>query len=274
MNKKTVYTRKRNIGIKKALIAYKGGKCQRCGYCKDIPRVYDFHHSNPDEKDFTIGNCKCGLEILKKEADKCILVCKNCHAEIHHELDIDKYNEATSYKVRESMVLYEKKCKTCGNSFITRFENQQTCKFGCNKAKMPNREELENKFKELNSKRAVKYFKCSHATLIEWLDFYKIPHNLTCEKFKKECLRCGNVFETTQKKKKYCNFNCYTGATPYPTDNKKFVEDILTYGKKEYVKMMKSTWHSLNDQLLRRNMPTKIEKLKKYYEDLCNKNIV
>ena len=39
-----------------------------------------------------MGN-RCSLETLKKEADKCILVCENCHREIHQkELD-EKYRE-------------------------------------------------------------------------------------------------------------------------------------------------------------------------------------
>ena len=42
-----------------------------------------FHHNDPNEKDFTIGGKSYSLEKLKKEADKCILVCSNCHSEIH-----------------------------------------------------------------------------------------------------------------------------------------------------------------------------------------------
>ena len=71
------------------LVLYKGGKCQICGYNKKIPAVYDFHHRNPDEKEFGIakdGRCR-GIEKLKKEVDKCNLLCKNCHAEIHYLQD-------------------------------------------------------------------------------------------------------------------------------------------------------------------------------------------
>jgi predicted HNH restriction endonuclease len=39
----------------------------------------------PDEKDFTIGGKSWSFEKLKKESDKCILVCSNCHKEIHYE---------------------------------------------------------------------------------------------------------------------------------------------------------------------------------------------
>ncbi|MEI8364361.1 MAG: hypothetical protein WCF78_02805, partial [archaeon] len=38
-----------------------------------------------------IGN-RYSLDFLKKEVDKCVLVCENCHREIHQE-EIDKINE-------------------------------------------------------------------------------------------------------------------------------------------------------------------------------------
>lgn len=70
------------------LVLYKGGKCQTCGYDKKIPAVYDFHHRDPNEKEFGIaeeGRCR-GIEKLKKEVDKCDLLCCRCHQELHHEL--------------------------------------------------------------------------------------------------------------------------------------------------------------------------------------------
>lgn len=34
------------------LIEYKGNKCEKCGFCKPIPSAYDFHHNDPQKKDF------------------------------------------------------------------------------------------------------------------------------------------------------------------------------------------------------------------------------
>ena len=65
-------------------IEYKGGCCSLCGYKKYIGAL-EFHHKNPSEKDFTIANQKKTKfdDRIKKELDKCILVCANCHREIH-----------------------------------------------------------------------------------------------------------------------------------------------------------------------------------------------
>lgn len=76
--------------IKKMLIKYKGGCCQRCGYNKSI-RALEFHHTDPSKKDFGLSRCLTrSVSSLKKEVDKCILLCSNCHAEVHEELDEQK----------------------------------------------------------------------------------------------------------------------------------------------------------------------------------------
>ena len=81
---------------KRDLIAYKGGKCSKCGYNKDVTGAYDFHHLDPKEKYFNISKkMYINIELLKQEVDKCVLVCRNCHAEIHHELIKNKIRAYT-----------------------------------------------------------------------------------------------------------------------------------------------------------------------------------
>jgi len=63
-------------------VEYKGGKCQICGYNKYVGSL-DFHHKNPNEKDFAISGGIADQEKLKVELDKCVLLCSNCHREIH-----------------------------------------------------------------------------------------------------------------------------------------------------------------------------------------------
>ncbi len=79
--------------IKNALIKLKGGKCERCGYNK-CNRALEFHHLDPTQKDFGISkNLNKDFDILKQEISKCILVCSNCHAEIHNELYKQGYSQ-------------------------------------------------------------------------------------------------------------------------------------------------------------------------------------
>ena len=76
---------------KQKLVDYKGGKCEICGYNKCIEAL-DFHHLNPNEKDFGLSKKYISFEKAKKEVDKCILVCANCHREIHAKLNSEKEN--------------------------------------------------------------------------------------------------------------------------------------------------------------------------------------
>ena len=67
------------------LVEYKGGKCQVCNYSRSLNALH-FHHLDPNEKDFTISGKSLSFEKLKNEVEKCILVCSNCHSEIHEGL--------------------------------------------------------------------------------------------------------------------------------------------------------------------------------------------
>lgn len=75
---------KRRQKIKSMVVEYKGGKCLLCGYKKYVG-AFDLHHIDGSTKEF--GLSMQGLtrswEKTKAEADKCVLVCTNCHREVH-----------------------------------------------------------------------------------------------------------------------------------------------------------------------------------------------
>jgi hypothetical protein len=74
---------RRRIEVKEKLVQYKGGCCVVCGYSKCNPCL-SFHHLDPSQKDFGIGGMHCfSLDRLKLEVDKCVLLCLNCHGELH-----------------------------------------------------------------------------------------------------------------------------------------------------------------------------------------------
>ena len=68
-------------------IEYGGGKCMLCDYnrCSD---ALEFHHKNSSKKEFSVS--QSGLtrswERVKNEIDKCVLVCANCHRELHNNI--------------------------------------------------------------------------------------------------------------------------------------------------------------------------------------------
>ncbi len=88
-NAEKVAERRRQVKLK--AIEYKGGKCEMCGYNKCV-NALEFHHLDPSQKEFNIG--KKGAtrkwENVQKELDKCILLCANCHRELHDTLNKNK----------------------------------------------------------------------------------------------------------------------------------------------------------------------------------------
>lgn len=79
--KKAVADRRRRV--KEFAVAYKGGKCLICGYSK-YAGALDLHHVDPKTKTFGISakGYTRSWDAIRKETDKCVLVCANCHREI------------------------------------------------------------------------------------------------------------------------------------------------------------------------------------------------
>ena len=83
---------RRRRKLKQMVVDHKGGKCQACGYDKCVWAL-DLHNIDESTKEFSLSvrGLTRSWEIIKSEADKCILVCANCHREIHSGLlDIGK----------------------------------------------------------------------------------------------------------------------------------------------------------------------------------------
>jgi len=65
--------------------------CNKCGESRNW--LLDFHHINPNKKSFQIsqGETK-GWKKVKKEIEKCVVLCSNCHRDFHYQ---EKENQIT-----------------------------------------------------------------------------------------------------------------------------------------------------------------------------------
>ena len=75
-----------NNKTKEKLTFLAGGCCQSCGYDKNYAAL-QFHHIDPKTKLFPLNAASCGMypwEELTKELVKCLLLCANCHFELHN----------------------------------------------------------------------------------------------------------------------------------------------------------------------------------------------
>lgn len=126
-------TNRRRFELKQKCVEYLGGKCIKCGYDKCIAAL-EFDHRNPKEKEFHFSGKHClSWERLKKELDKCDLLCANCHRERHwNETQRNrKYKE--EYKSARHYELVEAVCEQCSGKYFRSFAetDRKYCSLSC-----------------------------------------------------------------------------------------------------------------------------------------------
>ena len=79
------YREKHLKRYKHIIAGYKANGCSICGYNK-CANAIGFHHKNPTEKNTSIARLRyASAEKILEEIEKCIVICANCHAEIHSD---------------------------------------------------------------------------------------------------------------------------------------------------------------------------------------------
>lgn len=106
---------------KDRIISSMGGSCQVCGYnkCQDS---LELHHIDPSVKEFGLGAIRANPIAWHKIVDelrKCVLLCANCHREVHYGITqlpttYASFNEDyLDYKSIDNKTLYDA-CPCCG----------------------------------------------------------------------------------------------------------------------------------------------------------------
>jgi transposase len=74
---------RRRRKVKAILVEEAGGCCCVCGYRRNM-RALHFHHVEPSQKrhELNAKGVAMAIERLRREAQKCVLLCSNCHAEV------------------------------------------------------------------------------------------------------------------------------------------------------------------------------------------------
>lgn len=121
---------------KQRIVDSMGGKCQSCGYDK-CNEALELHHIEPSGKELSFGRLRANPKswnTIVAELRKCILLCSNCHKEVHYGIislptEYNSFNENFSdYK----KLLTEKEktyCEVCGKEKAS--QNLRTCSQTC-----------------------------------------------------------------------------------------------------------------------------------------------
>lgn len=117
--------------LKSNLVFAMGGKCAICGYNKCIDAL-EFHHLDAKTKISSISQMYVKIrkiEDILNEVKKCILLCSNCHKELHAGLaeitSIPSFND--SVFIKSDVITY---CPVC-NKIKKNFNH--TCSIECSR---------------------------------------------------------------------------------------------------------------------------------------------
>ena len=164
----------RGLKRKYEAVLARGGQCEICGYNHNIAAL-DFHHLNPSEKEFQLDTrhfANNTLNKLENELNKCILVCANCHREIHYNNLImsnipDIIEAAKTKKSFSNKHEYGSICPVCGKHF-PKMKGKIFCSTECRiQAKnYPSKEEVEEQYTILHSwQKVAEYFNITRRVL-------------------------------------------------------------------------------------------------------------
>ena len=169
---------------KKQIVKVMGDYCQLCGYSKSDAAL-ELHHINPSEKEFTFNKeLNTAWNKLEIELKKCILLCANCHREVHFSGEIfnlissfnqEKFSEIAMEinKLKKHELSY---CKDCGILIHKRAERCPNCANLVKRiAERPNREELKSLIRAETFVAIGNKYQVSDNTIRKWCQSEGLP---------------------------------------------------------------------------------------------------
>ena len=157
---------------KQKAVDYFGGKCKICGYSKCIDAL-EFHHLRDKKEAPSYVIMRWAWSRALEELKKCIMVCANCHREIHAKpLNARLQRNATR-------IFYERDCELCNESFRTDQEKQRFCGKECTdlvqrKCNRPAKKELKKLIDAHSWVKLGRMFGVSDNAVRKWAKGYEL----------------------------------------------------------------------------------------------------
>ena len=177
--------KKSRYNLKRRLVYIMGGKCQICGYDR-CQSALDFHHLDPNIKEFSFaGNPNIGFDKAKEEVKKCILVCANCHREIHAGVidcpTVSSYDEIKAEEIQKELDDFKTKtihyCKGCGKIISAKAEYCKECSNTEKRVvkERPTRDELKQMIRLKTFTQIANEYMITDNAVRKWCDTYNLP---------------------------------------------------------------------------------------------------
>lgn len=179
---------------KKMAVEILGGSCSVCGYNK-CQAALDFHHKDPEQKEFQISKYRKRVTLLE-ELKKCEILCKNCHTEKHEK------DKSTNISKKGKVI---KPCKVHGETFFYVFQREnKSNKYACATCMIERQKAARIKLKtELVSVMGGSCQLCGYRSFLSALEFHHVSGKdrqvstiknrmMALEEIKKCILLCKN----------------------------------------------------------------------------------
>lgn len=158
-----------------------GDKCAHCGY-NSCEAALEIHHLVPEKKKHTFGDLNIGLswQEVDEEIQDCVLLCANCHREIHNEL----FEIASSYNAQKSQEIFKleqefgiHRCEICGNKVSFGYNRCESCAHKANRVvERPTREELKQAIRNIPFTKIGIKFGVSDNAIRKWCKAENLPY--------------------------------------------------------------------------------------------------
>lgn len=170
---------------KEEMVYVMGDCCQICGYNKCI-KALEFHHIDPKEKDFSFNKAESkSWTITCEELKKCILVCANCHREIHDNMYTqeiifssfipERANEITK-RINRLKTHQDTYCSNCGAIISSRASLCPTCFYQTRRiVERPSCEILKEEIRTIPFLQLGKKYGVTDNAVRKWCINYQLP---------------------------------------------------------------------------------------------------
>jgi hypothetical protein len=158
-----------------------GGACNHCGYARNLACL-DFHHVDPKQKEYSWQKMvKRPWNEVIRELKKCMLLCKNCHGEVHNpalwqeNVDASKANrnldkdKVPSYGTLAATGI----CPTCGEDvYGTKYCSTKCSHVSQRRVEWPSREQLGLELTQLTWTAIGRKYGVSDNAVRKWAKSY------------------------------------------------------------------------------------------------------
>ena len=164
--------------LKRRSVELMGGCCSICGYKKNLASLH-FHHIDPLKKDVSWNKLRLRKwSSIVKELKKCMLICANCHGELHSpetNLIIESQGHDNIHINTKNLIFQTGICPSCNTPvYGTKYCSIKCAKIGNRKVERPSKDDLKNLLSDMSYCAIGRKYGVSDNAIRKWAKKYEL----------------------------------------------------------------------------------------------------